>query len=300
MRRVVSLIAFLTAVFAVVLHPVEIQARPIVSIEIVSGNLLSVDPITGVVTTLGPSGAGGFYVPISSSPVASSYFAVSPVNHYLLKYPQAGAQGTPDFAMWDVPNTGNAPPVWDFAYDSSTDRLFGLTSGLGPAPAGLVRLYDTGVPIVGSPNSHALSETYIAQAPDFPAITLIEAIDGVGLFGTDGHAAYMINEVTGLVTVLPPLVYAGPALTGIAYDPDTGRLIGVNGPLFPIGGGSPITNVFRIEPMTGQVTLLNSNAPGSYGLAGVNVPEPGSMLLAVAGVLAVMVLRRRRAAIPDR
>ncbi len=299
MRRIVSLFAFLTAVFAVVLHPVAIQARPIVSIEIDSGNLLSVDPFTGAVTTVGPSGTAGYYFPISSSPVASSYFALSPINHYLLKYPQAGAYGTPDFALWDIFPIHNVPNPGpeDFAYDSVSGRLFALARGFEGMPAGLLELHDTGAPISSSPNSHLLSGTYIARAPDFPAMTLIEAIDGVGLFGTDGHAAYMINEVTGLVTVLPPLVYAGPTLTGIAYDPDSGRLIGVNGPLFPIGGVSPISSVFRIEPMTGQVTLLNSNAPGMHGLAGVNVPEPGSVLLVAAGFFGVLATGRRRAGI---
>lgn len=293
MRRIASLIAFFTAVFAVALHPVAVQARPIVSIDVFSGILHSVDPFTGTVTALGPSGTfGANYFPISASPVPYSYFALSPINHYLLKYPQAGTWGTPDFALWEA--ITDAPFYFtDYAFDSSTGRLFALTPGSQRFPASLLELHDTGAPIPFAPNSHALSWSSISQAPAFPVMTLIEAIDGVGLFGTDGIAAYLIDEVTGSVTALPPLIYDGPLFTGIAYDPDSGRLIGVAGLASPIPGSSSSSQIFRIEPMTGEVTLLNADAPALYGLAGVNVPEPCSFVLMTSGIAGLMVIRRR-------
>jgi len=277
----------LTPVLVLVSISAMARAEPIVGIgngDIAQhGILYSVDPISGAVAPLGPSGTSAGFYPVSPSPVVGSYFALSPVNHYLLTYPKAGTLDSPEFSLWDNSLVG----LGDYAYDSSNGKLFALRLGLQNAPpaAGLVLLTDTGTSFPNRPNSHSLTATLLASAPVFPALSLIEYIQGFGLYGTDGHAAYLIDETTGAATQLPSLAYTGPIITGLAYDPASGRLIGTSGSLFP--STNMRSYIYGINPLTGQVTVLNSDAPNMFGLSAVSIPEPSAMFLLAVGILCV-------------
>jgi hypothetical protein len=149
------------------------RAEPIVGIgngDIAPpGILYSVDPISGAIALLGPAGTSAGFYPVSPSPVVGGYFALSPVNHYLVTYPQAGAFDSPGFALWD----SGSLALGDYAYDSSNGKLFALRLGLQNAPpaAGLVLLTDTGTSFPNRPNSHSLTATLLASAPVFPGLS---------------------------------------------------------------------------------------------------------------------------------
>jgi hypothetical protein len=234
-----------------------------------AGVLYSINPLTGAVNAIGLSGTSNGYYPISSGPIAGSYFAISPVNHYLESYSQPGTT-QPPFGQWEYHGGGFF--LTDFAFDSSNGKLFSLTesTALG-GPEGLVQLTNTG-PYAACPtvNCYNLAATGIAQAPALPNLSIIEYINGLGLYGTDGHNAYLINETTGATTQLPDLTYTGPIITGLAYDPDSGRLIGVAGSLPGLGGSGGPSTIYDIDPLTGAVNVLNANAPDMYGLAAVS------------------------------
>ena len=254
------------------------------------GILYSVDPITGAVTPVGPAGVHSGYIPISSSPVAGSYFAISPVNHYNLSYPQAGAFNTPGFASWECGCVFNNQFTFDYAYDSSNGKLFTILEQGGSQ--NFAQLIDTGTEIPGRPASHALAPSIIRSSSDFSATLIMEVVQGLGLYATDGHNAFLIDENTGTETPLPSLAYAGPTITGLAYDPDSGRLIGTAGMFNPPPGMTGY--IYSINPLSGQVTVLNSHAPDMIGLAAVLTPEPPTALLLACGFLCLWLGAARR------
>lgn len=77
-------------------------------------------------------------------------------------------------------------------------------------------------------------------------------------------------------------------LPGLAYDPIMGWLYAI---------GSQDSNLYRIDPATAAATLIGPTGLGPIGggLAYVEtaIPEPGGWLLALAGLAAITVLRRR-------
>ena len=90
---------------------------------------------------------------VSSGPVAGSYFALSPFNHYLESYSQPGTT-QPPFGQWEYHGGGFF--LTDFAFDSSNGKLFSLTdSSASGGPEGLVQLTNTG-PYAGVPHGELL------------------------------------------------------------------------------------------------------------------------------------------------
>jgi hypothetical protein len=283
------------AVAALLWLSISARSEPIIGIgnggnQASLGVLYSIDPLTGAVTAIRATG-DGFFFPISPGPIAGSYFVLSPVNHYLESYSQPGTTQAP-FGQWEYHGGGFF--LTDFAFDSSNGKLFSLTesSALG-GPEGLVQLTNTG-PYSACPagtSCYNLAAASIAQAPALPSLSIIEYINGLGLYGTDGHNAYLINETTGATTRLPDLAYTGPIITGLAYDPDSDRLIGVSGTFPGTGPGGPST-IYDIDPLTGAVSVLNSDAPDMYGLAAIAIPEPSTLSLLGAGLFGVWLGRR--------
>jgi len=299
MTKLLSALKRTMPVVALIGFSISAQSEPIIGIGNAGGLasssiLYSINPLNGAVTALGPSGTNGLSYPVSSGPVGGSYFALSPVNHYLLSIASIGTSDPP-FGQWECYSCNF--PLGDFAFDSSNGKLFSLTPGFNMRPYGLLQLTNTGRYSGGCPvpNCYNLAASYVAEAPTLPALSIIEYIRGLGLYGTDGHAAYLIDETTGATTRLPSLAYTGPIITGLAHDPDSGRLIGTSGsiPGFFGGTGGPST-IYNIDPLTGVVMVLNSNAPDMYGLAAI-APEPSTLPLLGAGLLGVWWYRRLRA-----
>ena len=280
MTKLLSAVNRTIPILGIVLFSVCAQSEPIVGIGNAggfssSGVLYSINPLNGSVTAIGPSGTTNWYYPVSSGPVAGSYFALSPINHYLIGPNEPIGTNTPPFGQWECYSCFTIG-LGDFAFDPSNGELFSL-SITSNGTQGLVQLTNTGRYFGGCPvpNCYNLTASFIAQAPAFPALTLIEYINGLGLYGTDGHAAYLINEKTDETTQLPSLAYGGPIITGLADDPDSGRLIGVSGTL--LGAAGSTSDIYNIDPLSGAVTLLNSNAPDMFGIAAVSTPEPSSI-----------------------
>ena len=157
---------------AMIAFSIPAHAEPIIGIgngygNTTSGVLYSINPLTGSVTAIGPSGTNAGYYPVSSGPIAGSYFAISPVNHYLESYSQPGTTQAP-FGMWEYFGSGSFY-LTDFAFDSSNGKLFSLTQGLSPVLSGLVQLTNTGagIPFGTCPvtNCYSLSPSFIASSP---------------------------------------------------------------------------------------------------------------------------------------
>lgn len=260
----------------------------------VSGTVYSIDAANGAVL---PIGAGGG-VALSQGPVGGTIlYSIGP-NVYELNV------GTGQSRAYVC---GACEPMGDLAYDSSTGTIFALGKlyplGVGfPNPiAALMQLHDSGVPYPGVPNS-----TQIGYAPIGPlgmeGITTIEYVPGYGLIGTDGYQAlYRIDEVSGQASVFAPLTIVLPAtggitpINGLAYDRETGRLLGSA----PYGAGDVgigLARIYVIDIVTdpnsnfssAAAAWLNESPPSLTGIAAVNaVPEPASMVLAGLGLLVV-------------
>lgn len=261
-----------------------------------SGTLYSIDAANGAVLPIGTGGG----VALSQGPVGGTILYSSGPNLYELNV------GTGQSRAY-VFGGGGWAPVEDHAYDSSTGTIFALGKlypiGVGfPNPiSALMQLYDLGAPSPGVPNS-----TQIGYVPIGPlgveGITTIEYVPGYGLLGTDGYQAlYRINEISGQASLFAPLTIVLPAtggitpINGLAYDGDTGRLLGsaANG-VGDVGIG--LARVYVIDIVTDPNTnltfasagWLNEAPPSLTGIAAVNsVPEPGSVVLAGVGLLAM-------------
>lgn len=124
---------------------------------------------------------------------------------------------------------------------------------------------------------HNLSVEVIGALP--MSLTVMEYVEGLGLYGLDKYSGYLISELTGKVTPLASLYPSSAPITGLAYDPDSGRLLGSSGN--PYGQ----RKIYLVDPTSGAVTVLNDNAPNLHGIAAVLVtPEPRSAWLVVTGL----------------
>jgi hypothetical protein len=140
-------------------------------------------------------------------------------------------------------------------------------------------------------------------------ITTIEYVPGYGLIGTDGYQAlYRISEVSGQASLLAPLSIVLPVaggitpMNGLAYDGDTGRLLG-SAPYGQGDAGIGLARIyvidFRIDAnsnvLFATASWLNESPPNLTGIAAVNgVPEPGAMLLVGMGLVAMAIRRGGR------
>jgi hypothetical protein len=265
-------------------------------------SLFSIDPQSGAVAVIG----AGNGVALSQGPVGGTILYSVGLNVIELNV------GTGQSRAYLCPG-GHCGPISDHAYDSSTGAIYALSQlyplGLGfPNPiTGLLRLYDTGVPFPGVPDSTQIGYGLVGPL-GVEGITTIEYVPGYGLIGTDGyHALYRISEVSGQASLLAPLSIVLPVaggitpMNGLAYDGDTGRLLGSA----PYGQGDPGIGLariyvidFRIDPnsnvLFATASWLNESPPNLTGIAAVNgVPEPGAMLLVGMGLVAMAMAGRR-------
>jgi hypothetical protein len=259
-----------------------------------SGTLYSIDAANGAVLPIGTGGG----VALSQGPVGGTIlYSIGPSLFEL----NVGTGQSRAYVC------GPCEPMGDHAYDSSTGTIFALGKlyplGVGfPNPiSALMQLYDLGVPSPGVPNS-----TQIGYVPIGPlgveGITTIEYVPGYGLLGTDGYQAlYRINEISGQASLFAPLTIVLPAtggitrINGLAYDGETGRLLG-SAPNGVGDVGIGLARVYVIDIVTDPNTnltfasagWLNESPPSFTGIAAVNsVPEPGPVVLAGVGLLAM-------------
>jgi hypothetical protein len=268
---------------------------PIVGFDSVGlGTLYRIDAQTGVYTPIG-SGSG---IAMSPGLAGGTILYSSGVNLYELNVSTGQRRAY-------VCTSGFCGPVGDHAYDSSTARMFALGTlfPIGvqfPNPiTALLELHDSGQPAPGIPNSTQIGYSIVGLL-GVDTITTIEYVPGLGLLGTDGYnALHRIDVATGQASLLAPLVLnlrVNGVLTrmnGLAYDPDTRRLLG-SAP-YGIGDGGMIGEalLYSIElgntgvPI-GYAGWLNDSPPSVTGIATVNpIPEPGSLVLAGMGLLAI-------------
>lgn len=278
MGRLNNLAFSLAVTLGLVFSSALVQADVIIGFN---AGIRTIDPLTGAVYPPDNTGVTqqGLAFVDSPGPIPGTYFVVTPNRLLVPLIPGSGVG-----VRW-IDDCGC---VLRGAYDSSTGTLFGL-GGLGQ----VVLLTDTGQsgPV---PDSHLIHVS--SPIGVIPSASVIVYIQGLGLYGTDGHNAYVLNATTGNTTTLPSLVYGGPAITGLAYDPVSGRLIGVSGNLNAPPGTT--SDIWNINPLTGQITLLNADAPYMYGIASVITPEPSSMFLLAVGTLCLLLLRLSRMAVP--
>jgi len=179
----------------------------------------------------------------------------------------------------------------DLAFDRSTNTLFD-TSGSAlfsvqcPSPPGLC------------------TETQVGPAFPTSHMQALGFVPGAGLYGVSDNFLYLINDSTGATTPVGAtgLLDLTKAITDLAYDAGTGRLIASAGcskfdPFTQFSGPcdeSHQGSIYLIDRSTGQATLLNGNAPMIVGLAEV-VPEPSSTSLFALGLGALLVWSLRRA-----
>lgn len=265
-----------------------------------NGLLYSVNAQTGDVTPIG-NGSG---IAMSSGPVANTILYSSGVNTYEVNV----VSGTRKLY---VCTQDPCSTVGDHAFDSGADTVFALAllyplgEGYPNPVTALFRLIDFGVAEPGIPESTVVGYSLVGVL-GVSDIDVIEYVPGIGLIGTDGYnALYRIDSTDGHATLLGPLFIVLPEdggitpMNGLAYDPDTRRLIG-SAPAGIGPGGVGLPRLYSIEiaaghPAFGAAGWLNEAPPSLTGIATVHpTPEPGTAALWALGFAAGLFHGRRR------
>jgi hypothetical protein len=182
-----------------------------------------------------------------------------------------------NFNAGPVNGTGVPTTMADIGFDSA-GNLYGVASIGGP------NLYSinivTGQATLVGANGVSTSTTGGGVA--------IRA-DGT-IFGTPTSSRFgTYNPATGAYTDIGnPAKPAGGGYGALDFNPDSGVLYGLN-----VGSGSPpATHLVIINTGTAAVTDLGVSVPSLDAIA-FQVPEPGSMTLLFAPLVAMAVRRRR-------
>lgn len=279
-------IYYVIAACALLLAPAPVCAGVIVGIgnagpPFTGTTFFAVDPITGSTTPFGQFPSSQYYA-ASSSPIDSTFFALSPVNVYRINPFTGEFVGYLCYAAEDCTTAGSDP-----AYDPSNQNTYSLAT-IGNAP-GLVQMVDKG-PLLGSslPGSHRVSYEPIGNL-GISGIGVIEYIPGLGLYGTSSSAGYLIDETTGHATLLAPLTGVFMPITGLAYSFDTGHLLASAGVLL----GPETGMIYQLDPLTGHATLLNPLAANLVGIAYTTIPETQPTWMLTGGLALWFTLRKR-------
>jgi hypothetical protein len=236
-------------------------------------NLYQFDQATGVASVVGKMGIA------QALDLASDWRPESP---------RLWAANVSDNSLYRLGTDGRATLVGSFgtgldaihtlAFDPATNRMFGTTGRSGD-------LYQ-----IDSGTGMATRLGHIT----IPGITATFEIDALGcdaqgnLWGTvfstfafGGERLLTIDPSSGVGTIRA--ITAFDSVLDLAFRPEDGTL-------FATSFG--LASLYRVNPNTGAATPIGHQAPVSlYGLAFVDLPEPGLVLQTVLGV--VLLLRRR-------
>ncbi len=191
----------------------------------------------------------------------------------------------------------NCAWIGDMALDSVTTTLYGIGTVPAHTSPALFRMSDSGVPISGFPNSTTISFAYLGDL-GVSGISTMEYAPGVGLVATDGYKLYKVSEADGQATMLTSLALVLPPsggitpITGLAYDPDSGNLVGSS--MDGVGiGGVGVARLYNINWTTGLATWLNSAPPNLNSIATVNnTPEPATFALMGMAIMSLRIALR--------
>jgi PEP-CTERM motif len=153
-----------------------------------------------------------------------------------------------------------------------------------------------------------MSDLYLIHIDD-PTAFSASTVGGAGfdtqlfLFDSTGVGVYANDDSSGLQSTLPAGNANGPTAVGdyllgiSSWDRDP---VNVGGLVFPTTPFSGVLGPNNLDPLTGWSSTGSFNGTYSIALTGTSfaqatsVPEPGTALLMGAGLLGLVLLRRRR------
>jgi hypothetical protein len=246
------------------------------------GVLYDVNVVTGAATNPRPVGTGAnSLVGITFAPSGALYglttFVGSPPNSLITIHPATGASSSIGF-------TTLAVSEGDLAFDPTSGMLYGIDFAIGSERQLFTISVATGAAtIVGTLGT--------LGGNDFSSLTF--APDGTLYVLSTGDGAspsrlLTVNKATAATISSVNLSLDLGFTAGMDFHPLTGALYVADG-----GAGDGTDSLYTLNPATGALTLVGATglADGLAGLAFV-VPEPTSVGLALAGVIALGVRRR--------
>src|SRR5262245_60626557 len=223
-------------------------------------------------------------------------------------------------------------PITGLAFSPTTGQLYGSTGNAGSVDAMLVRINPTtaAVTVVGPFNAGPTNSSGVPTTMADIAFDAAGNLYGVASIG--GPNLYSINATTGQATLVGAngvststtggglaisssgVFYGTPTASRFGtYNSTTGAFTNIANPTKPAGGGygalafdgsvlyglnvgsgsPPPTHLVTIDPATGVVTDIGVSLNSLDAIA-FQIPEPGTLVMTLVGLIAGLLGRRRR------